>query len=43
MNPKYYITKASDLKKGSDYGYTWPDEIQIKESVCHSNGVDLIA
>jgi len=23
--------------------YTWPDAIQIKGSVCHSNGVDLVA
>jgi len=27
---------------GSDYGYAWPDEIQIKGPVCHSNGVDLV-
>jgi len=29
--------------KGNDYGYTWPDAIKIKWSVCHSNGVDLVA
>jgi len=31
------------LNKGSDYRYAWPDAIQIKGSVCHSNGVDLVA
>jgi len=29
--------------KGSDYRYAWPDTIQMKRSVCHSNGVDLVA
>jgi len=26
---------------GSDYGYAWPDTIQMKGSVCHSKGVGL--
>jgi len=30
-------------RKGSDYRYAWPDTIQIKGSVYHSNSVDLIA
>jgi len=29
------------LVLGNDYGYVWPDTIQIKGSVCHSNGVGL--
>jgi len=28
---------------GNDYGCTWPDAIQIKGSVCHSNNMDLVA
>ena len=28
---------------GRNYGYDWPDTIQIKWSVCHSIGVNLIA
>ena len=28
---------------GSHYRYPWPDAIQIKGSVCHSNGMDLVA
>jgi len=31
------------LPFGSDYGYAWPDAIQIKESVCNSYGVGLVA
>jgi len=27
---------------GSDYGYAWPDPIQIKGSVCHSNGMGIV-
>jgi len=30
------------FKFGSDYGYAWPGKTQIKGSVCHSNGVDLM-
>jgi len=33
----------SKFRIGGDYGYTWPDAIQIKGSVYHSNGMDLIA
>jgi len=36
-------TTTRYLKKGSDYRYTWPGAIQIKGSVCHSNGMDLLA
>ena len=28
--------------KGSNYRYAWPDAIQIKGSVCHSNSVGLM-
>jgi len=31
------------VHSGSDYGYTSADAIQLKGSVCHSNGMDLIA
>jgi len=31
------------FQEGSDYGYAWPDVIQMKGSVCHSNDVDLVA
>jgi len=27
---------------GSDYGYAWPDAIQLKGSVYHSNRVGLV-
>jgi len=40
--PQIEMCKQS-LTKGSDYGYAWPDTIQIKGSVCHSNNVDLVA
>jgi len=35
INPEAYFL-------GSDYGYACPDAIQIKGSVCHSNGVDVV-
>jgi len=35
--------RAKPKTFGSDYGYTWPDVIQIKESVCHSDGMHLVA
>ena len=35
--------RRESLNFGSDYGYAWPDAIQIKGSVCHLNRVDLIA
>jgi len=31
------------LDLGRDYGYACPDVIQIKWSVCHANGVLLVA
>jgi len=30
------------FKEGNDYGYACPDTIQIKGSVCHSNGMSLV-
>jgi len=37
------IVICPNINIGSDYGYAWPDAIQIKGSVCHSIGMNLIA
>jgi len=37
------MTNNNKTKRKSNYGYAWPDANQIKGSVCHSKGVDLVA
>jgi len=40
---QYIKSNQKERKEESDYRYTWPDTIQIKWSVWHSNGMDLVA
>jgi len=35
--------KLTSFVKGSDDRYGWPGAVQIKGSVCHSNGLDLVS
>ena len=40
---QYIKSNQKERKEESDYRYTWPDTIQRKWSVWHSNGMDLVA
>jgi len=42
LDPKLWL-KNQNKKIESDYGYAWPDPIQLKGSVCHLNSLDLVS
>ena len=42
LDPKLWL-KNQNKKIESDYGYAWPDPIQLKGSVCHLNSLEWIS